>query len=141
MNIKPIAKLLANYPKLVVIVFTVITLLIGSQALNIYIESDLTKFLPKDDPTIKLWDEINQEFNIGKTIIILVDQTDRVYDIRDPKVLIEMDEIYLRNQDKIADIRDICKSNLLGCYRNFPQLQAAVPQLDIALIIIHILNI
>ena len=101
MNIKPIAKLLANYPKLVVIVFTVITLLIGSQALNIYIESDLTKFLPKDDPTIKLWDEINQEFNIGKTIIILVDQTDRVYDIRDPKVLTEMDEIYLNIYEKL----------------------------------------
>jgi hydrophobe/amphiphile efflux-3 (HAE3) family protein len=100
MNIRPIAKVLANYPKLVVIVFTLITLLIGSQALNIYIESDLTKFLPKDDPTIKLWDELNQEFNIGKTIIILVDQTDRVYDIRDPKVLIEMDEIYLNIYEK-----------------------------------------
>ncbi len=101
MNIKPIARLLANYPKLVIIVFTVITILIGSQALNIYIESDLTKFLPKDDPTIKLWDEINQEFNIGKTIIILVDQTDRVYDIRDPKVLIEMDEIYINIYEKL----------------------------------------
>jgi len=101
MNIKPIARLLANYPKLVIIVFTVITLLIGTQALNIYIESDLTKFLPKDDPTIKLWDEINQEFNIGRTIIILVDQTDRVYDIRDPKVLIEMDEIYINIYEKL----------------------------------------
>ncbi|UCF50348.1 MAG: MMPL family transporter [Thermoplasmatales archaeon] len=101
MNIKPIAKLLAHHPKLVIIIFTIITLLIGSQALNIYIESDLTKFLPKDDPAIQLWDEINQEFNIGKTIIILVDQTDRVYDIRDPKVLIEMDEIYINIYEKL----------------------------------------
>ena len=101
MNIRLIARLLANHPKLVIIMFTVITILIGSQALNIYIESDLTKFLPKDDPTIKLWDEINQEFNIGKTIIILVDQTDRVYDIRDPKVIIEMDEIYINIYEKL----------------------------------------
>jgi hydrophobe/amphiphile efflux-3 (HAE3) family protein len=101
MNIKPIAKLLAHHPKLVIIIFTIITLLIGSQALNIYIESDLTKFLPKDDPAIQLWEEINQEFNIGKTIIILVDQTDRVYDIRDPKVLIEMDEIYINIYEKL----------------------------------------
>jgi len=101
MNIKAIAKLLANHPKLVVITFTVITILIGSQASNIYIESDLTKFLPRDDPAIMLWEEINQEFNIGKTIIILVDQTDRVYDVRDPKVLIEMDEIYINIYEKL----------------------------------------
>ena len=49
MNVRPIAKLLAHHPKIVIIVFTIITVLIGSQALNIYIESDLTKFLPKDD--------------------------------------------------------------------------------------------
>ncbi len=101
MNIKPIAKLFAHHPKLVIITFTVLSILIASQALNIYIESDLTKFLPKDDPAIILWEEINQEFNIGKTIIILVDQTDRVYDIRDPKVLIEMDEIYINIYDKL----------------------------------------
>ena len=101
MNVKPVAKLLAHHPKVVVIVFTIITILIGSQALNIYIESDLTKFLPKDDPAIILWDEIIEEFNIGKTIIILVDQTDRVYDIRDPKVLIEMDEIYINIYEKL----------------------------------------
>lgn len=101
MNIKSIAKLLAHHPKMVVIIFTLITILIGSQALNIYIESDLTKFLPKDDPAIQLWEQINQEFNIGKTIIILVDQTDRVYDVRDPKVLIEMDEIYINIYEKL----------------------------------------
>jgi hydrophobe/amphiphile efflux-3 (HAE3) family protein len=101
MNIKPVARLLAHHPKSVIIIFTIITLLIGSQALNIYIESDLTNFLPKDDPAITLWDQIRQEFNIGKTIIILVDQTDRVYDIRDPKVLIEMDEIYINIYEKL----------------------------------------
>jgi hydrophobe/amphiphile efflux-3 (HAE3) family protein len=101
MNIRPIAKLLAHHPKMVIIVFTIITILIGSQALNIYIESDLTKFLPKDDPAITLWEKINEEFNIGKTLIILVDQTDRVYDIRDPKVLVEMDEIYINIYEKL----------------------------------------
>ena len=101
MNLKPVAKLLAHHPKIVIIIFTIVTVLIGSQALNVYIESDLTKFLPKDDPAIMLWEEINQEFNIGQTIIILVDQTDRVYDIRDPKVLIEMDEIYINIYEKL----------------------------------------
>ena len=93
MNIKPLAKILVKRPKTVLLMFTIVTILIGTQVSNIYMESDLTKYLPEDDPTIQLWREIDREFQIGNTIIILVDQTDRVYDIRDPKVLLEMDEV------------------------------------------------
>ena len=95
-----LAKLLAHRPKAVLLIFTVITILIGLQASNIYMESDFARYLPDDDPTMKLWNKINHEFQIGFTIIILIDQTDRVYDIRDPKVLTEMDEIYLSIHEK-----------------------------------------
>ena len=100
MKMKLLAKLLAHRPKTVLLVFTIITALIGLQASNIYMESDFTSYLPEDDPTMSLWNRINHEFQIGYTIIILVDQTDRVYDIRDPKVLTEMDEIYLSIYEK-----------------------------------------
>lgn len=93
MNLEPLAKLLVKRPKTVLLVFTMITILMGIQVSNIYMVSDLTKYLPEDDPTIQLWREIDREFQIGSTIIIFVDQTDRVYDIRDPKVLLEMDEV------------------------------------------------
>ena len=93
MNLKPIAKLLATRPKMVLLVFTIFTAIIGSQASNIYMESDLVEYLPSDDPTISLWNKIKEDFKIGETIIILIDQTDRIYDIRTPKVLNEIDEI------------------------------------------------
>jgi len=105
MSIKPIAKLLVNRPKAVLLVFTIITVIIGINVSNIYMESELSGYLPKDDPTIKLWKTIDEEFQIGTTIIIYVDQTDRLYDVRDPKVLIEMDEV-IRLIDLRPDEKD-----------------------------------
>jgi hydrophobe/amphiphile efflux-3 (HAE3) family protein len=100
MIIRPLAKLLANRPKLVLIIFAIFTALIAVNATEIYMESNYTSYLPQDDPTIELWTQINEEFQIGQTIIIIIDQTDRVYDIRDYKVLSEMDEIYLNLYEK-----------------------------------------
>lgn len=91
MNTKSLAKLLVHRPKTVLLVFTIITVLIGIQASNIYMESDLTSYLPQDDPTIQLWNKIDKEFQIGSTIIIYV-EADRP-DIRDPDVLKEMDRV------------------------------------------------
>jgi len=41
MNITPIAKLLVKRPKMVILVFTIITAIIGVQATNVYMVSDL----------------------------------------------------------------------------------------------------
>jgi hypothetical protein len=91
---KTIANLLVKRPKTVLLVFTIITILIGINASNIYMQSELTEYLPKDDPTLQLWTKIDKEFQIGSTIIIYIDQTSRAYDdVRDPKVLTEMDEV------------------------------------------------
>jgi hydrophobe/amphiphile efflux-3 (HAE3) family protein len=70
-------------------VYTIITIIIGSQIRNVYMQSDLTTFLPKDDPTLQLWNKIDEEFQIGSTIIIYVEADD----IRDPYVLREMDRV------------------------------------------------
>jgi hypothetical protein len=52
-------------------------------------QSDLTNFLSKDDPTLQLWNKIDEEFQIGSTIIIYVEADD----IRDPFILREMDRV------------------------------------------------
>jgi hypothetical protein len=52
-------------------------------------QSDLATFLPQNDPTIQLWKKINQEFQIGSTIIIYIEADD----IRDPYILHEMDRV------------------------------------------------
>ncbi|RLF35477.1 MAG: hypothetical protein DRN08_02985, partial [Thermoplasmata archaeon] len=50
---------------------------------------DLTGYLPDDEPTLQLWRKIDQEFQIGSTIVIYVEADD----IRDPYVLKEMDRV------------------------------------------------
>ena len=89
MNVRPLAKLLVNRPKTVLLVFTIITIVIGLNIKNIYMQSDLSGFLPKDDPSLKLWDRIYKEFDVKSSIIIYVEADD----IRDPVVLKEMDRI------------------------------------------------
>lgn len=89
MNVKPLAKLLVNRSRIVLLIFTIITMIIGTQAINIYMQSDLASFLPPDEPTIQLWNKIDEEFQIGSIIIIYVEADD----IRDPEVLKEMDRV------------------------------------------------
>jgi len=89
MNVYPIAKVLVTRPRTVIFLFTIFTLLIGSQIGNIYMESNMASFLPNSDPAVQLWNRIDDEFQIGQTIIIYV-ETD---DVRDPEVLMEMDRV------------------------------------------------
>ena len=89
MNVRPLAKTLVLHPRKILILYTLFTVVIGSQATNIYMESDLTTFLPENDPTVQLWSRIDEEFQIGSIIIIYVEADD----IRDPAVLQEMDRV------------------------------------------------
>jgi len=86
---KTIAKIFVNQPKAVVIVFTILTAIVALQIQNVYMVSDLTGYLPPDNPSVLLWEEINEEFQIGSTIVIYVEADD----IRDPYVLREMDRV------------------------------------------------
>jgi hydrophobe/amphiphile efflux-3 (HAE3) family protein len=89
MNSKTIAKILVKRPKAVILVFTIITVIIGLQIQNVYMVSDLSGYLPRDHPSIQLWEEIDKEFQIASTIVIYVEADD----IRDPYVLKEMDRV------------------------------------------------
>ena len=75
-----LAKLLVSKPKLIILLFTILTAIVGLQIQNVYIVSDLAEYLPPDHPSIVLWREINKEFQISSTIVIYVEADD----IRDP---------------------------------------------------------
>ena len=89
MNLRPLAKILVERPKLVILIYTIISIIIGIQATNIYMESNLATFLPSDDPTVELWNKIDEYFQLGSTIIIYVEADD----IRAPEILKEMDQV------------------------------------------------
>ena len=111
MNVKPLAKILVKRSRLVLVIYTLITILVGSQATNIYMQSELASFLPPDDPTTQLWNKINEEFQVGSIIIIYVEADD----IRDPEVLKEMDRVssspklnkYENDEGKIDGIHSV----------------------------------
>ena len=89
MDLRSFSRLLVKRPKTVLLVFTIATALIGTQATNLYMESDFSSFLPEDEPTIELYQKIVEEFEVGPTIIVYVESED----IRDPEVLKEMDRL------------------------------------------------
>ena len=84
-----VAKLFVTRPKTILLLFTIFTAIVGYQLQNVYMVSNLTGYLPQDHPSIELWNEINNEFQIGSTIVIYVEADD----IRDPYVLREMDRV------------------------------------------------
>ncbi len=98
-GLKPLATVLAKRPRTVLLVYTTITILIGIQASNLFMQSELAGFLPKDDPTLQLLNEISKEFKIGSTIIIILNQTNKP-DVRDYRVLQVMDDIYYSLYEK-----------------------------------------
>ncbi len=89
MNVRTIAKILVSRPKTVILLFTILTAIVGYQIQNVYMVSELAGYLPQDHPSIQLWNEIDEEFQITSTIVIYVDADD----IRDPYVLKEMDRV------------------------------------------------
>ena len=94
MNTRTLATIMAKRPRMVIFLFTIVTILIGLQAQNLYMETDFGKYLSEDDPNLQLLTEIDEEFNFGQTIIILINQSGAGYKVNRPEVLKEMDEIY-----------------------------------------------
>ena len=109
---RSVAKILVGRPKTVLLIFTIISAIIGIQIQNVYMVSDITSYLPEDEPLLQLWNEINDEFQIGSAIVIYVEADD----IRDPYVLIEMDRVTSRinkydldkgDKDGVVSVRSI----------------------------------
>ncbi len=71
-----LANVLVRKPKTVFLLFTILTLVVGSQAINIHMESDMSIFLPTDEPVVELLDIIQEEWPVGFSIIIYVEADD-----------------------------------------------------------------
>lgn len=82
-----------RYALQIFLISIILTLFLGIGALNISMQTDISKELPQDLPVIKLHREITERFGSGDMILILI-QLDRestaenaVVDIRDPRVI------------------------------------------------------
>ena len=80
--------LLLKRPKLTIIIFTIITILISLQAINVVITSDIEVYMPSDQPSVKLLNKIRKEWPID-TLMIYIDANN----VTDISSLKEIDSI------------------------------------------------
>jgi hydrophobe/amphiphile efflux-3 (HAE3) family protein len=103
MIVRRLARIVARHPKIIILVYSVFTVIVGLGVTNIYMEADLANYLPRDDPTIVLWRRIASEFKVGSNIIVYVEADD----LRDPAVLNEMDRVGSRINEYTLDKGEI----------------------------------
>ncbi len=63
--------LLLKRPKLTIIVFTIVTAIISINALNVQITSDIEVYMPRNEPSVVILNEIRQEWPIDSLMIYL----------------------------------------------------------------------
>jgi len=118
-----ISKFIVKRPKTVFILFTFFTLLVGSQALNVYMISDLSIYLPSGEPVINLLNRIQEYWPVGSSIIIFVEASD----VTDYNVLKEMLEVedrvnkYKRDNGNVDGV--ISTSSIASLIRNLNSKQ------------------
>ncbi|MEM2899915.1 MAG: MMPL family transporter, partial [Thermoplasmata archaeon] len=103
------AKILTSKPLLILIIITLITGIIGSQApLMIQsIRGDLEIYLPPDDPSTKDIKEVREDFSTDAMIIYVELPKDSRRNITDYEVLLEMSHVegddHYNDPDKVLD--------------------------------------
>ncbi|RLD40396.1 MAG: hypothetical protein DRI88_13655, partial [Bacteroidetes bacterium] len=63
--------LLLKKPKLTIIVFTIVTAIISINALNVQITSDIEVYMPRNEPSVVILNEIREEWPIDSLMIYL----------------------------------------------------------------------
>ncbi|MFO8132337.1 MAG: MMPL family transporter [Thermoplasmatota archaeon] len=71
--------LLLKRPKLTILLFTLITLAISTQALNVVISSDIELYMPSDQPTVETLNQIRKEWPVDNVVIYV--SADNVTDV------------------------------------------------------------
>lgn len=61
--------ILLKKPKLTLLIFSIITLLISTQALNVVISSDIELYMPSDEPTVETLNNIRAEWPVDSILI------------------------------------------------------------------------
>lgn len=71
---------LIRRPKLTILLFTLITVLLSTQALNVTISSDIELYMPSGQPTVEVLNHIRANWSVD-SIIIYVDAHNNVTDV------------------------------------------------------------
>lgn len=90
------ALFVTEYPKTVIVVVTVVTILFGISALKIKIDPDPWKMIPSEDPAVVYWNEVEELFGRSDAAIVAVVAPDTIYN---PESLAKVDELTRRLEE------------------------------------------
>lgn len=109
--LKKVAHFSEQKPFLMLLIILIITVFAGISATNVKSQTAFEKMLPQDNPIIKTLYEVRDEFGGTDVITICIklkpsDSSDKVVDIRDPRVLKAIKELEdnLRYVDGITSV-------------------------------------
>ncbi|CAF30578.1 efflux RND transporter permease subunit [Methanococcus maripaludis] len=121
--LQKIAEASERHPLKVVAVVIVLTIFMAFLATGIESQTDYEKMVPQDDPVIVALNEIRDEFGGTETIMLGVklvpsDSSEKVTDIRDPRVLDLVDflEQDIGSMDMITSVSS--RADILKAYNN-----------------------
>ena len=72
------SELVIKHRKIVIFVNVLITLILGYSLKGLKINPDITSYLPKNDPTVKLFDYIGEEYG-GNFLVMIALETDDIF--------------------------------------------------------------
>jgi len=82
--------ILLKKPKLTIIIFTIITVLISTQALNVIISSDIELYMPSGEPTVETLNNIRAEWPVDSILIYI--SADNITNVSTLKEINAMEE-------------------------------------------------
>ena len=104
-----IVELQIKYPKIVLLIILLVTLLLAPGILKVKIEPSLEKVLPDDLPVIKTMNDMRSQF--GADMVYIVLEPDYAADVREPKILKYIDAL----QEKLVKDENILEvSSIAG---------------------------
>ena len=83
--------LVTRRPGIMILAFTILTLVISSQAIHINIRPEIEAYLPQDEPTVSVLSEVSGEWSTN--MMMLYVEAD---DVLDPEVLRALDDVTSR---------------------------------------------
>lgn len=94
---KKFSELVIKHRKIIVFIDVLVTLILGYFLIGLKINPDITSYLPKNDPVVKLFDYIGEEYG-GNFLVLIALETDDIFN----KETIERIN-YLTSQFKVVE--------------------------------------
>ncbi|MCK4642232.1 RND family transporter [bacterium] len=96
---KRFSKLVIKYRVVIIIITTLLTLVSGYFLKDLQINADITSYLPKSDPVVKLFDQIGEQYG-GTLIALIALETDDIFN----KETIEKINHLTQEYKKVEDV-------------------------------------